>query len=205
MEGDPGNGPRVGPQRCLEHGLVAGPDGRCVVCRRARAGVEALGADRVSVEPSELAVAPEAAAGWRLPRWAPLAGGAAAVVLLVVGIAIYGVAGSSDVPAAPAAPVASLQPSAPSETVGQASKRVRVRMYGASWCPACASARGWLQQQNVRYAECDVERSEICSRELRRHNPRGTIPTFLVGDQVLVGFSAQRLPAAILGAAGAAR
>lgn len=90
---------------------------------------------------------------------------------------------------------------APARTVSGASRRVRVLVYVTSWCPACRQARAWLANNKVRHQVLDVQRNKRASRQLRRLNPRGTIPTFKIGRQVLVGFSPRQVRRAILRAA----
>jgi glutaredoxin len=66
---------------------------------------------------------------------------------------------------------------------------VDVVVYTTSWCPACKQAKSWMNAHGMAYDERDVEASVAYSRELRSLNPRGSIPTFDVEGQVLVGFS----------------
>jgi glutaredoxin len=86
--------------------------------------------------------------------------------------------------------------------VNAASEEVDVFIYLTSWCPACRVAVAWLRRSGIRYTAYDVEANERNSLEYRRLNPRGGVPTFRIGDRVLVGFSAQEVSAAILTAAG---
>jgi glutaredoxin 3 len=66
-------------------------------------------------------------------------------------------------------------------------------IYTTSWCPACKQAKSWMNAHGMAYDERDVEASVAYSRELHSLNPRGTIPTFDVEGQVLVGFSDRTL------------
>jgi glutaredoxin 3 len=66
---------------------------------------------------------------------------------------------------------------------------VNVVVYTTSWCPACKQAKSWMNAHGMAYDERDVEASVAYSRELHSLNPRGSIPTFDVEGQVLVGFS----------------
>ena len=86
----------------------------------------------------------------------------------------------------------------PSSGVAAASRRVRVVVYVTSWCPACSKARRWLRRKNIRHTLHNVERDRAARQELRSLNPRGSIPTFKIGRQVLVGFSAQAVTRAIM-------
>jgi len=82
--------------------------------------------------------------------------------------------------------------------VGGASRRVRVVVYVTSWCPACRQARNWLRRKQISHTVFNVERDSAARMELRAINPRGSIPTFKIGRQVLVGFSPQGITQAIL-------
>ncbi len=85
--------------------------------------------------------------------------------------------------------------------VAAASRRARVVVYVTSWCPACRKARRWLKRKNVRHTIYDVQRNRTAMMELRSLNPRGSIPTFKIGRQVLVGFSSAAVTRAIYRAA----
>jgi len=85
--------------------------------------------------------------------------------------------------------------------VAGASRRVRVKVYVTSWCPACRKARKWLRRKNISHTLYDVERNRTARMELRSINPRGSIPTFKIGRQVLVGFSPGAVTRAIMRAA----
>jgi glutaredoxin len=64
----------------------------------------------------------------------------------------------------------------------------RVVMYSTPWCPACKTAKKWLEQNDVPYDYRDVSSSQTDRREMRRYctengmNP-GAVPTFRIGDQ----------------------
>lgn len=81
--------------------------------------------------------------------------------------------------------------------VGAASRRVSVVVYVTSWCPACRKARDWLRRKKISHTVINVERDPSARKELRALNPRGSIPTFKIGRQVLVGFSPKGITRAI--------
>jgi glutaredoxin len=62
-------------------------------------------------------------------------------------------------------------------------------MYSTTWCGVCRSARAYLNANNMRYTEYDVEANAAARAEHRRLNPAGGVPTFDIGGEVLVGFS----------------
>lgn len=78
-------------------------------------------------------------------------------------------------------------------------RRVAVTMWSAAWCGVCRRARGWLDARHVPYAERDIDQSAAARRDLLARNPRGSVPTFDVGGQTVIGFSEARL-AQLLGA-----
>ena len=70
---------------------------------------------------------------------------------------------------------------------------VRVVMYTTSWCPVCKQAKEWMSRRQIAFEERDVEASRENARRMHAINPRGSVPTFDVEGQVLVGFSERDL------------
>jgi glutaredoxin len=79
-------------------------------------------------------------------------------------------------------------PESPSTTAN-----VHVVVYTTSWCPHCREAKAWMATQGIAYEERDIEASPENNRMMRRINSRGSIPTFDVDGEVMVGFSATAL------------
>jgi glutaredoxin len=67
----------------------------------------------------------------------------------------------------------------------------RVVMYSTTWCGVCKRARRYFQQQNIPFAEYDVEKTDKGRQDFRRLNGRG-VPIILVGDKRMNGFSVER-------------
>ncbi len=65
-------------------------------------------------------------------------------------------------------------------------------MLGSITCTYCASARRWLDAQQVPYHECLIEREPGCLREYETRGARGT-PTFVVRGQTVVGFDREQI------------
>jgi glutaredoxin len=107
------------------------------------------------------------------------------------------VAPSSQPPAI--APAVAAPP--PSVSLREASRAVHVVVYTTSWCPHCKRAKAWMNGNGVAFEERDIESSRRYAEENRRINPRGSIPTFSVDDEVMTGFAEQDLAATILRAA----
>ncbi len=72
----------------------------------------------------------------------------------------------------------------------------RVTIYTASWCGPCKSAKAWMNTNGIGYTEYDVETSETGKRDFQEMMMRG-VPTILVGNQRMTGFSSQTLQAMI--------
>lgn len=104
-----------------------------------------------------------------------------ALVALALGLAASSGCGSPPIPPASASQRA----------------RVRVTLYSTRWCPACASARQWLARRGIPFHERDVEQSRDASARLARLNPSRSVPTLEIEGQVVVGFVAEELRAAI--------
>ena len=71
-----------------------------------------------------------------------------------------------------------------------------VVMYATSTCPYCAKARAYMGARGIPYEERDAGRSQ----EFHRLGGRG-VPLFVIGPEVLQGFSPSALDAAIRRAA----
>jgi glutaredoxin len=76
-------------------------------------------------------------------------------------------------------------------------ERVDINVYYTTWCPACRSLRGYLAERGIRATEYDIENNPAARLRQRQLNPRGSIPTVDIEGQVLVGFNAKSIEAAI--------
>ncbi|MEY2931241.1 MAG: hypothetical protein RL033_1990 [Pseudomonadota bacterium] len=76
-------------------------------------------------------------------------------------------------------------------------ERVDINVYYTTWCPACRTLRGYLAERGIRATEYDIENNAAARLRQRQLNPRGTIPTVDIEGQVLVGFNAKSIEAAI--------
>jgi glutaredoxin len=50
-----------------------------------------------------------------------------------------------------------------------------------------------MKTQGIAFEERDVETSATYAREMRAINPRSGVPTFHIGEQVLIGFDARQI------------
>ena len=91
---------------------------------------------------------------------------------------------TATVPAAPASP-----------------SSVHVVVYTTAWCPVCKRAKAWMVSHGVAYEERDIETSSDNARKVHAINPRGSIPTFDIEGDVMVGFSEEMFGATMQRAA----
>jgi glutaredoxin len=68
-------------------------------------------------------------------------------------------------------------------------RNVSVTMYSTSWCPSCQKARSYLQSHAIPFTELDVEQDAAARSRQHQLNPRGSVPTIAVDDEVLIGWS----------------
>jgi glutaredoxin len=81
---------------------------------------------------------------------------------------------------------------------------VSITVYVTSWCPHCKRARRWLERNGIAHTVLDVGKSDAAKRAMRKVNPRGGVPTFVVDGRVMVGFSPSGLRR-VIGQAAARR
>ena len=97
------------------------------------------------------------------------------------------------------------RPSTPSEPtayeISAARRRVPVVMYSTAWCGVCKRARKYFQEAGISFTEHDVDEDAAARAEYLRLNSRGSVPTIKIGDEVIVGFSAQAVDRALNAAA----
>lgn len=70
-----------------------------------------------------------------------------------------------------------------------ARRRVDVTMYSTSWCGVCKRARKYFQDEGVDFTEYDVDKNRSARAKYLQLNPRRSVPTIVVDDEVLIGFS----------------
>ena len=88
-----------------------------------------------------------------------------------------------------ASPVPS-SPNAPNQAdVQRVVASIPISLYEADWCPHCRRAKAWFAGQRLNVTDYDVDHDAQAKRALVQYNPRGSLPTIVIGDQVLIGFS----------------
>jgi arsenate reductase-like glutaredoxin family protein len=95
-------------------------------------------------------------------------------------------------PGDPGAPAAAGPPAAPGSPV--------VTLYGTSWCGVCKSARAYLREHHIPFADKDVEKDGAAARELAQKAARlgvraDRVPILDVRGRLLIGFDKDRLQA----------
>lgn len=129
------------------------------------------------------------------PRIAPFVFGGMAALLLT-GVA-YRVASAR----AARSDEVSVASATPSDSTAKNADSVPVVVYTTPWCPACKRAKAWMSGEGIAFEERDVEASRENAGRMHSINPRGSVPTFAVGGEVLVGFRSADLIAAMRRAA----
>ena len=110
----------------------------------------------------------------------------------------------SNVSGGPTTPSArrSSTPSEPTAyQISAARRRVPVVMYSTAWCGVCKRARKYFQEAGISFTEHDVDEDAAARAEYLRLNPRRSVPTIKIGDEVIIGFSAQAVDSALNAAA----
>jgi glutaredoxin len=91
---------------------------------------------------------------------------------------------------------------APSDwEMAAARRRVPVLMYSAEWCGVCKQARTYFEEKRIAFEERDVDKDPQARAEYQRLNPRRSVPTIKIGDQLVIGFSANAVERALDAAA----
>jgi glutaredoxin-like YruB-family protein len=74
-------------------------------------------------------------------------------------------------------------------------------MYSTAWCGVCKRARRYFEEKRIEFEELDVDEDPRARAEYVLLNPRRSVPTIKIGDQVVVGFSAEAVERALDSAA----
>lgn len=73
--------------------------------------------------------------------------------------------------------------------IANAKRRVPIAMYSTTWCGVCKKARRYFEEARISFVEYDVDKNASARAEYLQLNPRRTVPTIKVGQEVIVGFS----------------
>jgi glutaredoxin len=184
---------------CPRHGLVAGLDGRCVICHRNDVQTAGRGSGRTVLM---VALACAALLGGTLVLKGMRGRQRAAPAETAVAV---------NVPPPPPPPDEDPAPRPAEEAAAAAHRvdeqnrirdvdaamyRIPIKMYVDGHCDMCEAARGWMKEKGLRWSEVDVAADPDALEALKKLTPSPTVPTFEVGGEVLVGFG----PSSLLGA-----
>jgi glutaredoxin len=67
-----------------------------------------------------------------------------------------------------------------------------IQMLSSTTCAFCTVARQWMQQHDVAFSECFIEKDAACAARFEAVRAPGT-PVLLVRGQAQLGFNAQRV------------
>ena len=73
--------------------------------------------------------------------------------------------------------------------LANARKRVPVALYSTAWCGVCKRARSYFEKERISFVEYDVDKNASARAEYLALNPRRSVPTIKIGNEVVVGFS----------------
>lgn len=82
-----------------------------------------------------------------------------------------------------------------------ARRRVPVVMYSTAWCGVCKRARAYFEEKRIEFQEHDVDKDPQARADYELLNPRRSVPTLKIGDEVVVGFGAAAVERALDAAA----
>jgi glutaredoxin len=187
---------------CPKHGLVAGPDGRCMICHRGAAEIDTASPTRRLVVGLVAVVAVASAVMvWKVrPKPAPLADAQAQPAYVAQPQAA---AAEPDEPSRPPPSLDEAQAVAHmadeqqrQRSIEAEMRKVPVRMYMGKTCAICDDARDWFKEKGMACSEVDVNADPAAMEALRKLTPDPVLPTFDVDGEVLQSFA----PTVMLGA-----
>ena len=59
-------------------------------------------------------------------------------------------------------------------------KRMELLVYSAYWCPDCRTAKRFLDKNNIRYTDIDIETTPGAADEVIQHTGKRAIPQFVI-------------------------
>jgi glutaredoxin-like protein NrdH len=79
---------------------------------------------------------------------------------------------------------------------------IPIKLYKLSTCIHCNSLKKFLEERKVEFEFIDIDLLEKKERkatmkDLRLINPKGSLPTIQIGDQVVVGFKEDEIKEAL--------
>ena len=65
----------------------------------------------------------------------------------------------------------------------------KIVIYSADWCPSCVSAKRFLEEKNIPYEEVNIDSQGISRNRLVELTGRLAIPTIVVNEKVIGGYT----------------
>ena len=60
-----------------------------------------------------------------------------------------------------------------------------IKMYSASWCPDCVTAKKWLDDKKIKFVDIDITENIVDQEFVKKINlGKRIIPTFIINDKV---------------------
>ena len=60
-----------------------------------------------------------------------------------------------------------------------------IKMYSASWCPDCVTAKKWLDDKKIKFDDIDITENIVDQEFVKKINlGKRIIPTFIINDKV---------------------
>jgi glutaredoxin len=194
---------------CARHGLVAGPDGRCVLCHRDDGARRADGGGAQSA--LGLVLGALAIAGavlvWKGTQGKRVEAPPTPAVVVAPPPAAPPPAEAPEEPQPPLPDPVKEQLRMADEEKHQRSiedemGKVLVRMFMTKKCDLCDAARDWMNREHVRFTEVDVDADPTGLATLKKIAPPGDqVPVFDVEGETLVGFGPTMVSGAVRRAA----
>ena len=73
----------------------------------------------------------------------------------------------------------------------------KVKVYTLPTWPHCTTAKEYLSQKGITYQEFDVGKDKEAAKEMMRVSRARSVPVIVIGTEVIVGFDAARIDAAV--------
>lgn len=87
--------------------------------------------------------------------------------------------------------------------IANSRKRVPIVMFSTSWCGVCKRARAYFEKEGISFVEHDVDKNQAARAEYLALNPKRSVPTIKIGNEVVVGFGERAVQDALDAAARA--
>jgi alkyl hydroperoxide reductase subunit F len=72
-----------------------------------------------------------------------------------------------------------------------------VKVYTLPTCPHCKTAKEYLSQKGISYAEVDVGKNKDAANEMIKLSGSRSVPVIIIGTEVIVGFDAAKIDTAL--------